>query len=73
MPPVARVRPSLLRVRVQNSDLGMGEGLRHCRIVCTDLGDVVVASKVYKISFAVQMSVLGILGRGPFFLRLSCA
>jgi hypothetical protein len=39
--------PSFERRIVQNSDFGMGFGERHCRIVCRDFGDVVMASKVY--------------------------
>lgn len=41
-----RAMPSLLSLRVQKSDLGSGEGERQWRIVCSDLGDVVIASNV---------------------------
>jgi len=42
-----RAMPSRESLSVQKSDLGSGEGERQCRIVWRDLGDVVIASKVY--------------------------
>jgi hypothetical protein len=42
-----RAIPSRESLRVQKSNFGRGEGERQCRIVCRDLGDVVIASKVY--------------------------
>lgn len=42
-PPTTSLRPSFERRMVTNDDLG-GAGSRHCSNVCSDLGDVVIAS-----------------------------
>ena len=48
IPPTATLRPSFDRRIVQNSDLEIGEGERHERIICRAFGDVVIASNVCK-------------------------